>query len=244
MTTYVERAQQGVWDVPAAYLQYQYVDLVGRAGGVAVLLPPQPSTPEVVAEVLGRVDALVVAGGKDVDARRYGAAPHATADEPRPLRDDWELDLVHAALGREMPVLGICRGAQVLNVALGGSLVQHLPDATGSDTHRAGPGRFATNTVHTVPGSRLAGVLGGSTTVSCYHHQAVEELAPGLQATAHAEDGVVEGIERPGEQFVVGVQWHPEETLDDLRLMQALVRAATGRAHEPRGSDAETKERV
>lgn len=243
MTTYVEPAQQGVWDVPAAYLQYQYVDLVSRAGAVALLLPPQPSTPEVVGDVLARIDALVVAGGRDVDARRYGAAPHPAADPPAPERDDWELALTRAALDRGTPLLGICRGAQVLTVALGGTLVQHVPDLPGAGAHRLGPGEFAHHTVRTVAGSRLAEVLGSAAAVSCYHHQAVAEVPAGLRATAHADDGVVEGVELEGDRFVVGVQWHPEERLDDLRLMQALVHAARGPAL-PGGADDRTKERV
>lgn len=246
VTTYVERARQGVWDVPAVYLQYQYVELVARAGGTAVLLPPPPGSASASAaeEVLDRVDALVTAGGRDVDARRYGAAPHADADPPAPERDEWELALTRGALDRGTPLLGICRGAQVLAVALGGTLVQHLPDVPGVGAHRRGPGEFASHTVRTLPGSRLAGVLGPAARVSCYHHQAVADVPSGLQATAHAEDGVVEGVELPGDRFVVGVQWHPEETLDDLRLMEALVRAARGEPARPEGSDEETKERV
>ena len=225
LTTYVERAQQGVWDVPAAYLQYQYVESVTRVGAVATLLPPQPVSAEAVDAVLDRVDALVLTGGKDVDARLYGEQPHAEADEPRTERDAWELGLLRAALDRDVPVLGICRGAQVVNVALGGTLEQHLPDALGADTHRAGPGRFVGRTVRTVPGSRLASILGEEAAASCYHHQAIARLGPDLVASGHAEDGIVEALELPGERFVVAVQWHPEETLDDVRLFRALVAA-------------------
>ena len=214
LTTYVERAQQGVWDVPAAYLQYQYVESVTRVGGVALLLPPQP------------------VGAAAVDARLYGEQPHAEADEPRTERDAWELALLRGALDRGMPVLGICRGAQVLNVALGGTLEQHLPDALGEDNHRAGPGRFVSRTVRTVPGSRLASVLGEEAAASCYHHQAIAKLAPDLVASGHAEDGIVEALELPGDRFVLAVQWHPEETLDDVRLFHALVEAAAGRGQD------------
>ncbi len=229
VTTYVEQARQGVWDVPAAYLQYDYVELVTRAGGVPVLLPPpgSGSTPAGPAgEVLDRVDALVLAGGRDVDARRYGAEPHETADQPATDRDEWELALTRAALDRGVPLLGICRGAQVLTVALGGTLVQHVPDLPEAGAHKHGPGEFASHTVRTVAGSRVAAALGGDARVSCYHHQAVERLPDGLRATAHAEDGVVEGVELDGGGFAVGVQWHPEQTLDDLRLMESLVQAA------------------
>lgn len=234
VTTYVERARQGVWDVPAAYLQYQYVELVSRAGGVPVLLPPPgPAGDEVAAAaLLERVDALVLAGGRDVDARRYGAEPHATADPPATDRDDWELALTRDALGRGLPLLGICRGAQVLTVALGGSLVQHVPDVPGARAHKLGPGEFATHTVRTVEGSRVGLALGPDATVHCYHHQAVERLPEGLRATAHAEDGVVEGVELAGDGFAVGVQWHPEQSLDDLRLMESLVHAARQQMEE------------
>lgn len=244
VTTYVEQARQGVWDVPAVYLQYQYVELVSRAGGLPVLLPPPSGAPEpaAAAEVLDRVDALVVAGGRDVDARRYGAAPHATADPPALDRDEWELALTHEALERGTPLLGICRGAQVLAVALGGTLVQHVPDLPGAGAHRLGPGEFAGHTVRTVAGSRLASVLGPTAPVHCYHHQAVDEVPPRLRATAHAEDGVVEGVELDGDAFVVGVQWHPEQTLDDLRLMRALV-AAVAAAGTATPAE-QTKERV
>jgi putative glutamine amidotransferase len=235
LTTYVERAQQGVWDVPAAYLQYQYVESVTRVGAVATLLPPQPVSAAAVHAVLDRIDALVLTGGKDVDARLYGEVPHAEADEPRTERDAWELGLLRGALDRGMPVLGICRGAQVLNVALGGTLEQHLPDAMGgADDHRAGLGRFAGRTVRTVPGSRLASILGEGAGASCYHHQAIAKLAPDLVASGHAEDGIVEAVELPGERFVLAVQWHPEETLDDVRLFHALVEAAAPGGRAPR----------
>lgn len=225
ITTYVERARQGVWDVPAAYLQYAYVGLVTQAGGIPVLLPP-PGAGAHPVEVLDRVDALVLSGGRDVDARRYGAEPHETADPPATDRDEWEIALAHEALERGLPLLGICRGAQVLAVALGGTLVQHVPELAGVRDHKHGPGEFASHTVRTVAGSRVAGVLGAEASVSCYHHQCVDRVPSALRATAHAEDGVVEALELDGDQFVVGVQWHPEQTLEDLRLMASLVQAA------------------
>lgn len=245
LTTYVERAQQGVWDVPAAYLQYQYVESVTRVGGLALLLPPQPVSAAAVDAVLDSVDGLVLTGGKDVDARLYGEQPHVEADEPRTERDAWELALLRGALDRDLPVLGICRGAQVLNVALGGTLEQHLPDALGEDNHRAGPGRFVSRAVRTVPGSRLASILGEEAAASCYHHQAIAKLAPDLVASGHAEDGIVEALEKPGEPFVVAVQWHPEETLDDVRLFHALVEAASpgDRARRDHDQDQDSNER-
>lgn len=231
VTTYVERARQGVWDVPAAYLQYQYVELVSRAGGVPVLLPPPGPAGDAgtARTVLERVDAVVLAGGRDVDARRYDAQPHATADPPATDRDDWELALTREAVDRGVPLLGICRGAQVLTVALGGTLVQHVPEVPGARAHKLGPGEFAAHTVRTVDGSRVAAALGADATVHCYHHQAVDRLPARLRASAHAEDGVVEGVELDGDGFAVGVQWHPEQSLDDLRLMESLVQAARDR---------------
>jgi putative glutamine amidotransferase len=226
LTTYLERARQGVWDVPAAYLQRQYVDGVTRAGGVAVLLPPQRTGLDLAAAAVARVDAVVLTGGLDVHADLYGHVAHPEADAPRKDRDAWELGLVRAALDRGLPVLGICRGAQVLNVALGGTLRQHLPEETGDDTHRPGVGVFATNRVDVTPGSLLASVLGPSAEVACYHHQAVADLAPGLRVVARTADGVVEAVEMPSAEFVLAVQWHPEQTLDDLRLFSALVEAA------------------
>jgi putative glutamine amidotransferase len=237
LTTYLERARQGMWDVPAAYLQRQYVDGVTRAGGLAMLLPPQPAGPELAGTAVARVDALVLTGGLDVHADLYGHVAHPEADAPRRDRDAWELDLVRAALDRGLPVLGICRGAQVLNVALGGTLHQHLPEETGEETHRRGAGVFATNRVEVTPGSRLADVVGPEVDVACYHHQAVADLAPGLRVVARTSDGVVEAVEMPAADFVLAVQWHPEQTLDDLRLFTALVEAARRRTH-PAGLEA------
>ena len=243
VTTYVERARQGVWDVPAAYLQYQYVELVTHAGAVPVLLPPPGPDPEhaEVREVLDRVDALVLAGGRDVGAGTYGAEPHPTADPPATDRDAWELALAKEALDRGLPLLGICRGAQVLTVALGGTLVQHVPDLPGAGAHKHGPGEFASHVVRTVAGSRVAAALGPDAAVHCYHHQAVAELPEGLRATAHAEDGVVEAVELTGDGFAVGVQWHPEQVLDDLRLMESLVHAACEGRRARSGQEQEEK---
>ncbi len=228
LTTYLERAKHGVWDAPAALLPHQYVESVTLAGGTALLLPTQPAEPADVAEVVGRVDALVLTGGKDVEARRYGAAPHPSADEPRPERDAWEVALVRSAVEQGVPVLGVCRGMQVLNVALGGTLHQHLPDLLGADDHRAGPGRFASNEVRTQPGTLVDRVFGGSAQVACYHHQAVDRVAPGLEVSARAADGTVEAVEQKGPGYVVGVQWHPEETREDIRLFGSLVEAGRG----------------
>lgn len=235
MTTYLEQAQTGIWDVPASFLPAAYFDGVTNAGGVAVLLPPQPVHPGVVDRVLDGLDALVITGGTDIDPAAYGQHRHPATDQPRADRDEWEFALLGGALQRKLPVLGICRGAQVLNVALGGTLHQHLPDVVGHSGHRAGNAEFRTVSVRTVPGSLLANLLGDACEVRCYHHQAVAELGDGLIASAWDAEGVIEGLERPGDAFVLAVQWHPEESLQDLRLFTAVVAAArTYAARQPR----------
>ena len=225
LTTYRQQAQSGVWDVHASFLPGVYLDGVTLGGGVAVLLPPQPVDAGVAERVLDALDGLIVTGGRDVDPAAYGHEPHPATDEPALDRDAWEFALVDAALRRRMPILGICRGAQVLNVALGGTLHQHLPDVIGHTRHQAGDAVFTTSTVNTVPGSRLAGLIGESTHAQCYHHQGIAQLGEGLVVSA-TSDGVIEAVEKPGEHFVLAVQWHPEETLDDLRLFAGLVGAA------------------
>jgi putative glutamine amidotransferase len=206
LTTYLNRAQLGVWDVPASFLPAVYFQGVTAAGGVAVLLPPQP-----------------------VDS---GQEPHPSTDQPGGQRDAWEFGLLRAALRRQLPVLGICRGAQVLNVALGGTLHQHLPDVVGHSGHRAGNAVFNTLPVRTVAGTRLAELVGESVDARCYHHQAIADLGEGLVVSGWDADGVIEALELPGQSFVLAVQWHPEESLDDLRLFSAIVEAAQAYASE------------
>ena len=226
MTTYLEQSRSGVWDVPASFLPRIYFDGVTQAGGIATLLPPQPVNDDVVTRVLDGLDGLVLTGGKDVDPARYGQPRHPANDEPRADRDAWEFALLSGALRRDMPVLGICRGAQVLNIAFGGSLHQHLPDVLGNSGHQPGNAVFARSEVRVLPGSRLVGLIGPTSTVECYHHQAVAEVGAGLAVVAHSSDGVIEAVEKPGEAFVLGVQWHPEERLEDLRLFAGVVAAA------------------
>ncbi len=226
LTTYLEQAQTGVWDVQAGFLPAAYFHGITAAGGVAMLLPPQPADSGIAERVLDGLDGLVITGGKDLDPAAYRQAPHPATDEPGRQRDDWEFALLGAALQRELPVLGICRGAQVLNVALGGTLHQHLPDVIGHSGHRAGNAVFTTLPVRTVPGTRLAELVGESVDAQCYHHQAIADLGEGLIVSAWDADGVVEALELPGDDFVLAVQWHPEESLDDLRLFSAIVDAA------------------
>ncbi|ROQ62749.1 putative glutamine amidotransferase [Streptomyces sp. 840.1] len=221
ISTYlVDSARWGLWDLPATLLPAGYSRLVREAGGLAVLLPPD--APELAASVVARLDAVVVAGGPDVDPARYGAGRDPRTGPPAAERDAWEGALIGAALESGTPLLGICRGMQLLNTVLGGTLTQHLDGHTGPG---GAPGVFGTHTVTAVPGTRYASVVRGDCAVPTYHHQAVDRLGAGLVASAHAADGAVEAVELPGPGWVLGVQWHPEMG-DDVRVMAALVAAA------------------
>jgi putative glutamine amidotransferase len=233
LTTYSEPARMLVWEREFAMLHASYLAATERAGGIAVLLPAQGTgTAEVAAraeEVLNRVDGLVLTGGADVDPARYGQVREERTSQPRAARDEWEIALATAALRRGVPVLAVCRGLQILNVALGGSLHQHLPDVTGHDVHQPAPGTFGAVEVSTEPGTRTAELIGPRVHVRCHHHQAVARLAPGLTVTGRADDGTVEAVEVAGQAFALGVQWHPEEDGEDGRLFTALV--AAGQRH-------------
>ncbi|WP_327322401.1 gamma-glutamyl-gamma-aminobutyrate hydrolase family protein [Streptomyces sp. NBC_01210] len=217
VTTYLEPAKWGVWEMPAALLPAGYPRLVQAAGGLAALLPPDD--PALAESVVSRLDGLVIAGGADVEPVRYGAEPDARSGPPARDRDAWELALIRAALESRTPLLGICRGLQLLNVALGGTLVQHL------DGHVGGVGVFGRHTVKPVPGTRYAEIVPEESSVPTYHHQSVGRLADALVASAYAEDGTVEAVELPAAGWALGVQWHPEAGEDD-RVMSALVAAA------------------
>jgi putative glutamine amidotransferase len=219
ITTYVEPASWGHWNVEAALVPYDYVRAVERAGGRAVLVPPDDDGIE---EVLDALDGLIFSGGNDLTAESYGAeaAPETTGTNPE--RDSGELALLTAALERDLPVLAICRGVEVLNVARGGDLVQHLPDVVGHEEHRAVLGEFSEHPVRVDPDSRLGGVEGN---VMSHHHQGLGRIGEGLREVAWAEDGVVEAVEDPGKPFLVGVLWHPEAG-EDQRLFDQLVEAA------------------
>lgn len=226
LTTYRQQARSGVWDVDASFLPGVYLDGVTLAGGIATLLPPQPVDAQIAARVIDTLDGLIITGGKDVDPAAYGAQPHPATDSPAPDRDGWEFALLAAALQRRMPVLGICRGAQVLNVALGGSLHQHLPDVVGHSRHRMADAVFTTSTMIITEGSRLHALVGPTLAAQCYHHQAIDRLGAGLMVSAVDGEGVIEAVELAGPEFVVAVQWHPEQTLDELRIFHGLVEAA------------------
>ncbi len=223
ITTYVDDARWSIWDRSAALLPTTYVALVRLAGGAPVLLPPAPGAEASVTE---GIDALIIAGGPDVDPARYAAERNPRTGAPREVRDGWELALLDQALDVHLPVLGVCRGIQVLNVAYGGTLHQHTPDVTGCEDHRPAPAVFGTTRVRVNAGTRLHAVLGAALTVRCHHHQSLDTIGAGLVVSATAPDGVVEAVEDQSREFVLGVQWHPEEDADELRLMSALVDAA------------------
>jgi putative glutamine amidotransferase len=236
VTTYLERAQQGVWDVRAAFLPEQYLTGVTSAGGIALLLPPQD--PDTADAAIAGLDGLILSGGADVAPELYGAERHPTTDPARVDRDAWELALFRAAERRRIPVLAICRGLQLVNVARGGTLQQHLPESLGTERYRIGGGVFAENQVAVARGTALAEVLEeDSVSVRSYHHQGIDRLGEGLVAAAHSDDGLVQAfVDTEGGSHVVGIQWHPEEDAEDRRLFQDLVTQARAFARQKEGT--------
>lgn len=223
ITTYVEPATWGVWhDLPTALLPHDYVAAVAGAEGRAVLLPPD----DLDADVVRVLDGLVLSGGADVGPELYGAEPEPLT-VTRPERDSAELLLARAALDADLPVLGVCRGMQVLAVAAGGSLHQHLPDVLGHERHRPAPAVYGRQEATFTAGSRIATLMGDDRFVQCYHHQGVAD-AGSLVVSGRTDDGAVEAVEDPARTFVLGVQWHPE-VVRDKRLFGALVAAAANR---------------
>ncbi len=222
LSTYVETVRLGARDQPVALVPDSYVRAVAGANGCAVLLPPSPRG---LVRALSAVDGLVLTGGPDLDPGLYGATAHKETDWPGKERDAWELALCRGALEMNLPLLAICRGLQVLNVGMGGSLHQHLPDVVGHESHRSA-GSATRNRVVLDPLSVVGSVLGAETEGLCRHHQATDRLGDGLRAVGFAADGTVEAVEVPGRAFAVGVQWHPEDNCADGRLFVALVAAA------------------
>ena len=222
ITTYVTQARWGHWDEEAALVPAAYVEALERAGGRPVLIPPSEHGVE---ETLDAVDGLLFSGGSDLDPDLYDQEPHDETSGIVPERDRAELALLEAALARDLPVLAVCRGSQVLNVARGGDLVQHLPDVVGDDKHKHTPGTFADHDVTLQPGTRLASLLGDHAPVKSHHHQGFGRVGDGLRVAAHAEDGTIEAVEDPSRRFAFGVLWHPEAG-EDLKLFEELVDAA------------------
>ncbi|MBI5105020.1 MAG: gamma-glutamyl-gamma-aminobutyrate hydrolase family protein [Solirubrobacterales bacterium] len=214
-----------------AALGLSYPEAIERAGGLPVILPPL--RPEGISALLDRVDALCLPGGPDIHPATYGAAPHPELGPTEPRVDAFEHALVRAADRRGLPILGICRGAQMLNVARGGTLHQHLPDVVGEGIrHRQTEhGSVPTHRIEVADRGRVPQLLGyAGREVNSFHHQAIAELGRDLVVTARAQDGTIEAVEQPGERFVVGVQWHAEGLRAHLPLFQQLVAAALGGA--------------
>ena len=234
LSTYRDHVSWGPWAHEAAALPTTYVDCVAASGGLPLLLPPSGDAvlgyqayagqeASLAVEAVAVLDGLVLSGGADVDPARYDEPAHAETGEPQVQRDTWELALLAAALERDIPVLAICRGAQLLNVAHGGTLIQHLPELPGAEDHRGGAGVYRKMPVTLDPEALPGSVLGPSGEVSCYHHQAIGKLGDGLTVTGRAADGTIEAVTVDGRAFAVGVQWHPERDRE-LRLFTALVR--------------------
>ena len=222
ITSYAEEIRWGVWTEDAALVPLAYVRAVEHAGGRPLVVPPSEGGLE---ETLAALDGVIFSGGGDLDPELYGAEAHAATDMPRKERDAAELHLLEAALERDMPVLAICRGSQLLNIARGGDLVQHLPESVGHEQHRHDPGSFSEHDVKVEADSRLGGLLGERAPVKSHHHQGYGRIGSGLREVAWAEDGVVEGLEDAEKRFALGVLWHPEEG-EDFALFKGLVEEA------------------
>jgi putative glutamine amidotransferase len=219
ITSYAEEVRMGVWTEDAAVVPLAYVRAVEHAGGRPIVLPPVEDGDE---ETLDALHGVIFSGGGDLDPELYGAEAHKATDVPKPWRDEPELRLLEAALARDMPVLAICRGSQLMNIARGGDLVQHLPEVVGHERHKHEPGSYSDHDVKVAPDSRLGALVGDHAPVKSHHHQGMGRIGDGLREVAWAEDGVVEGLEDPDKRFALGVLWHPEES-EDFALFKGLV---------------------
>ncbi|HEY2283117.1 MAG TPA: gamma-glutamyl-gamma-aminobutyrate hydrolase family protein [Solirubrobacteraceae bacterium] len=238
MCAALERARWSVWDLRAALLPYNYVEAVQRAGGLALMLPVDPHVTEDPAQVMDQLDGLVLAGGADIDPGAYGQSAHTETVDTVPERDAFELALTRAAIERDLPVLGICRGMQLINIALGGTLQQHLPERFGHGEHRRVIGSFdgSEHDVALRQGSLAARAAGEIAHVTkSHHHQGVDRLGEGLVVSGLSTlDDLPEAIEAPGRRFVLGVQWHPEADPDSTVIGALVAQAAARRDVSPR----------
>jgi len=219
ITTYAEEASWAGWTEPAAFTPLAYVRALEHAGGRPLLVPPSE---EAIEETLDALHGLIFSGGGDLDPTTYGADAHPATREVNPARDHAELALLEAALVRDMPVLAVCRGSQLLNVGRGGDLVQHLPEEVGHERHSPRGSAMADHEVAVKSDSRLGAILGERAPVKSAHHQGFGRLGEGLREAAWAEDGTIEALEDPSHRFALGVLWHPEEG-EDFALFKALV---------------------
>jgi putative glutamine amidotransferase len=222
ITSYAEEVTWGAWVEAAALVPLAYVRAIEKAGGRPLVVPPSE---EAIEETLGVLDGILFSGGSDLDPELYGAELHPETTGVREERDRAEMALLTAALERDMPVLAVCRGSQVLNVALGGDIVQHLPEIVGHEGHRHTPGDWSDHEVKLEPGSRVGELLGERAPVKSHHHQGYGKIGEGLREAGWADDGTVEALEDPSKRFTVGVLWHPEEG-EDMALFEALVEEA------------------
>jgi len=227
LTTYRQQGKTGVWDTEMAMIPAWYIEGITRAGGLAIMLPPQKLSDTEAKDIVSSLDGLMLCGGRDIDSSRYGQSPHAESEQPYKLRDDLEEKILSAAIDADLPFLGICRGAQMLNINRGGTLIQYLPDVVGDNRYQLGNAQFTPADVEVETSSILGSLVGDKVSnAALYHHQAIDELGKGLKVTAKSEDGIIEAVELTDHPFGVAVQWHPEQTLDDLRIFEGLIEAA------------------
>ena len=222
ITSYAEEVTWGAWVEQAALVPLSYVRAIERAGGRPLVIPPSEGAIE---ETLSVLDGILFSGGSDLDPALYDAKAHPETQGVHEARDRAEMELLAAALERDMPVLAVCRGSQVLNVARGGDLVQHLPEVLGHEEHKHTPGEYSDHDVTLEAGSRVGDLLGDRAPVKSHHHQGFGRIGEGLREAGYAEDGTVEALEDPLKRFAVGVLWHPEEG-EDMALFEALVEQA------------------
>ncbi len=230
VTTYRQPGTTGVWSGEFAMIPAEYLEGVERAGGTIVLLPPQGLDAEGAARMVAGLDGVMLCGGRDVEPARYCQEPLETTEQSDTRRDNTEDLVLGAAIAAGLPILGICRGAQMLNVHRGGTLIQHVPDVIGDTRYQRGGGEYTMMDVSLVEGTALQGLYNGSTSVgpcAMYHHQAIDQVGSGMVVSAWSPDGLIEAVELENYPFGVAVQWHPEKTLEDLTLFEALISAAT-----------------